>query len=315
MANKIAIGFFVWNGEKTIKDAVMSIINQTYKNIDIIILDNQSEDFTVNIVRKIKNKYPKKNIKIIIDKKKRNLPSACRFLVKKYLKNYEYSVVLNDDDIIHPEFIELAFKRITKYNLDLVYSSFNFIDMNNKIFKPNKISLNYKFAKYPIYTRFNSNLSNLIIFIFFKNIVPIILGLFRTKSLLQSINHFRYFDKSRSNYDTSFLVHFYILNKIDQIKKVLLSYRIKDRIKIYKMRKNPEVKIYSGFFSNFKIIFYQLILSRLISRTILLSNYISYWKKIVLLIFVILNYFWIINIYILKIIMSIIKMPLGILKH
>jgi glycosyltransferase involved in cell wall biosynthesis len=308
MINKIAVGFFVWNGEKTMKDAIMSIVNQTYKNIDIIVLDNQSEDSTISIVKEIKNKFQKKNISIVIDKKKRDLPSACRFLVKEYLRKYEYSMVLSDDDIIHPKFIETAFERIKKYNLDLVYSSFNFINMDNKISKPNNISFNFKFAKYPIYTRSNSRLSNLLMFIFFKNMMPILHGLFKTKSLLRSINYFKYFDQSRSNYETGFLVHFFILNTVDQIKKVMLQFRVKDRIKIYTMRKNAEVRTYSGFFSNFKMIFFQMTLSKLIARIILNSKKVSFWKKVTLLIFIMLNYFWRINIYTLKIIMSITKM-------
>ena len=71
MIDKIGIGIFVWNGEKTIKDAIYSVLNQSYQNIDIIVLDNQSTDKTTNIVRNIarKNKTSK-NIKLIIDKKK-----------------------------------------------------------------------------------------------------------------------------------------------------------------------------------------------------------------------------------------------------
>ena len=52
MSAEIGIGINVWNGEKTIKRPVNSILKQTYKNFTIYILDNKSTDNTVNIIKK-----------------------------------------------------------------------------------------------------------------------------------------------------------------------------------------------------------------------------------------------------------------------
>jgi len=41
----------VFNGERTIAGTINSILNQTYKNIEIIVVDNCSEDSTVKIVK------------------------------------------------------------------------------------------------------------------------------------------------------------------------------------------------------------------------------------------------------------------------
>ena len=43
----------VHNGEKYIKEAIDSIINQTYKNIELIIIDDCSTDQTADIFNKI----------------------------------------------------------------------------------------------------------------------------------------------------------------------------------------------------------------------------------------------------------------------
>ena len=308
MIDRVGIGIFVWNGEATIKNAILSILNQTYQNIDIIILDNQSTDGTAKIIRNIarKNKTSK-DIKLIIDKKKRKVDKAFQYLVKKYLKKYYYSMILNDDDIMHKKYVAELIINIKKKKADLVYSDFNFINMSNKIYKPQAISLNLKFSKYPIYTRFNSYFSNLILFIFFKNMVPLIFGLFKTQSLLNSLKYYKYFDKTYSNYDALFIIHFLTRNKICYINKKRFFYREKDRARIYTERKNKEIITYTGIFSNIKNIYHQIIFSKKIIQVIQKSNSIKKKFKLLLYLFIIFNYFW-------RLIMNILKFIFGILK-
>jgi glycosyltransferase involved in cell wall biosynthesis len=308
MIDKVGIGIFVWNGEKTIRNTIYSILNQSYRNIDIIVLDNQSTDKTANIVRDIQRKNKtSKSIKLIIDRKKRKIDKAFQYLVKKNLKKYFFSMILNDDDIIHKKYVAELLINIKKNNADLVYSDFNFITMSNKIYKPQPISLNFKFSKYPIYTKFNSHFFNLILFIFFKNMVPLLFGLFKTQSLLNSLKYFKYFDKTYSNYDALFTIHFLTRNKIDYINKKRFFYREKDRFRIYAERKNKEVITYTGIFSNIKNIYHQIIFSIKIFQIIKQSNLIKTSFKLLLYLFIILNYFW-------RLIINILKFFYGLLK-
>jgi glycosyltransferase involved in cell wall biosynthesis len=59
---EVGIGLYVWNGDKTIHQTLSSIINQTYKNIKIYILDNQSTDKTTEIVKKFQKKDKRVNL-------------------------------------------------------------------------------------------------------------------------------------------------------------------------------------------------------------------------------------------------------------
>ncbi len=49
---KISIITVTYNSEKTIKDTLASIANQTFKNIEHIIIDGKSTDNTINIIKK-----------------------------------------------------------------------------------------------------------------------------------------------------------------------------------------------------------------------------------------------------------------------
>ena len=140
MRSVIGIGINIWNVEKNIEKLLYSIINQTYKNFTIYILDNQSIDQSIEIINKIKKKN-KVKIKLIIDKKKRNIPSAQKILVNKFLSKHKYSMIANDDDLYHPEFIKTCLQVIKKKKINMAYSYCGSIYKNKII----------KFKNYPIY--------------------------------------------------------------------------------------------------------------------------------------------------------------------
>ena len=54
MREKISVIVPVYNGQDYIERCLQSIINQTYKNLEIIIVDDGSEDNSLNIINKIK---------------------------------------------------------------------------------------------------------------------------------------------------------------------------------------------------------------------------------------------------------------------
>jgi len=64
----VSICIPVFNGELYIERALTSCILQTYNNTEVIIVDNNSNDLTCNLVKRIKNKYSDKNINLFINK-------------------------------------------------------------------------------------------------------------------------------------------------------------------------------------------------------------------------------------------------------
>ena len=48
---KISIITVVWNNAKTIKDAINSVLSQSYKDVEYIVIDGASTDGTIEIVQ------------------------------------------------------------------------------------------------------------------------------------------------------------------------------------------------------------------------------------------------------------------------
>jgi glycosyltransferase involved in cell wall biosynthesis len=62
MCNKISVIMAVYNGEQYLNKAIDSILNQTYKNIEFIIINDGSTDKSLKIIRK----YAKKDKRIVV---------------------------------------------------------------------------------------------------------------------------------------------------------------------------------------------------------------------------------------------------------
>lgn len=92
---KVGIALVNYNGEQYIVDCIESLLAQTYKNIEIIFWDNNSEDNSVKIIQE---KFPE--IKIIKSKDNCGFAKANNIVVKKLLASgVEYILLLNVDTV------------------------------------------------------------------------------------------------------------------------------------------------------------------------------------------------------------------------
>ena len=81
-----------YNGSKSIKRAIHSFLNQTYKNTELIVIDDCSTDNTVDVVNSIKDS----RIKLIRHSKNKNCAAARNSGIK--VAKGEYIAFLDDDD-------------------------------------------------------------------------------------------------------------------------------------------------------------------------------------------------------------------------
>ena len=115
-----------YNGAKYIDAQLQSIIDQTYPEVEIIIVDDASQDDTVAVL----NSFAKKHNNISIHNFKENVG---------YIKNFERGILLakgdfialsDQDDWWEPTKIEELKKQLK--NNDLVYCDSTFVDKNLK---------------------------------------------------------------------------------------------------------------------------------------------------------------------------------------
>ncbi len=64
---KVSVMIPVYNGEKTLKQCIASVLNQSYKNYEVIVVDNNSTDETEEIIKKFHKLNPK--VKYIFEEK------------------------------------------------------------------------------------------------------------------------------------------------------------------------------------------------------------------------------------------------------
>lgn len=109
----------VYNGEKYIKRCVLSVLSQSYKNIEVIIVNDGSSDATLSIVNSISLLH--KNV-ILINNKKSGV-SVSRNLGILRAKG-EYITFIDSDDFVDSEYINYLYKLIKKSNSDVSLSRY-----------------------------------------------------------------------------------------------------------------------------------------------------------------------------------------------
>lgn len=126
--DKVSVIIPAYNVEKYICKGVESVINQTYKNIEIVIVDDGSTDNTYNVVKKIANS----DIRIkVFQKINGGVSSARNFGLK--VANGRYAIFLDSDDWLEKNAVEYLMKLVIQYGKNnLVCCDRYWISCNDK---------------------------------------------------------------------------------------------------------------------------------------------------------------------------------------
>ena len=125
----VSIVMPTYNGQKYIREALNSITEQTYKEFELIIVDDCSTDGTPKIVQEYAAKDSR--IKVIRNESNQKLPKSLNIGFTKCIG--DYFTWTSDDNLYHMD----ALKRMVEYlendkNTNFVYACEEFIDENGK---------------------------------------------------------------------------------------------------------------------------------------------------------------------------------------
>lgn len=104
--NKFSIITANWNGEDVLVDFFESLLKLKYKNFELILIDNGSNDKSLEIVKK----YSKK-IKVVLIKNKKNLGFAPANNQGYKKSKGKYLLLLNNDTKVQPNLLNVAMKK------------------------------------------------------------------------------------------------------------------------------------------------------------------------------------------------------------
>ena len=116
----ISIVIPVFNREDLIKDCIESCLKQTYTNLEIIVMDNCSNDSSFSIANNFANKYSN----IFVYRQHENVGPVLNWLDALKKAKGDYLKILFSDDILYPSFIEETYDKFQS-DTGFVISSFD----------------------------------------------------------------------------------------------------------------------------------------------------------------------------------------------
>ena len=114
---KISIIIPIYNGEQYLKTALLSIQNQNFTDIEILMIDDCSNDDSVNLIKELMNKDPR----IVLYQNEEN--KGILFTKSKGILNAKgkYLMILEEYDIyVQIDAFSILYEEVEKNNLDIL---------------------------------------------------------------------------------------------------------------------------------------------------------------------------------------------------
>lgn len=145
MNSLVSIIIPVYNSEKYLQQCYDSIKNQTYKNIEIIFIDDGSSDDSYRLLKK----FQRNDSRVIVKRQENSGVSKARNNGIITAKG-EVILFIDADDIVDKNYVELLSKPVSSEKYDIAICGYIDVFENNKMIKKidiDNISLTLEFAK------------------------------------------------------------------------------------------------------------------------------------------------------------------------
>ncbi len=119
---KVTIAMPVYNVENYVEKSLLSAINQTFENIEFLIIDDKGADNSMAVVRKIMETHPRgKDIRIIDHIVNKGTGATKNSAIKEATGDYLF--FMDSDDEITPNCIQLMYDKMQEHPVDFVVGS------------------------------------------------------------------------------------------------------------------------------------------------------------------------------------------------
>ena len=137
----------VYNGEEYLKRCIDSVLNQTYKNLEIIVINDGSKDNSKSILDEYEKKYP--DIIVHVDQENKGVAKTRNRAIN--MAKGEYITFCDNDDFFDEDYIETLYKNCENGKYDVVVSGYRRPNENGEIIKEAHLQ-DYEWSKYMIVT-------------------------------------------------------------------------------------------------------------------------------------------------------------------
>lgn len=219
---KVNIGIPVYNGEKSLRRALDSVLAQTFTDFNLIISDNASTDSTQDICLE----YAAKDKRIIYIRQEKNIGPARNFNFVLQEANSKYFLWIAADDYIHPDFIKKTMEFLDK-NKEFIgciskVQTFQNDDLNVQIDTIDSAFQNFRYKVISTLRPGNTDTisgtyDQKIRKLFKKNMYRVMYSLFRTEELRRCIE-----DNSFVGFDVPLVLNILKRGDIKMLDEVLM---------------------------------------------------------------------------------------------
>ncbi|BCZ48930.1 glycosyl transferase [Clostridium gelidum] len=119
----------VYNVERCIEKTINSIINQSCKNFELLLIDDGSNDKSIEIAE---NLLINSDVDFKVIRQENSGVSVARNKGISEAKG-EYVCFLDSDDYIHTDYIKLMYEKASNCNCDLVFCDYTQVDSQDKV--------------------------------------------------------------------------------------------------------------------------------------------------------------------------------------
>ncbi|MFN7044606.1 MAG: glycosyltransferase family 2 protein [Flavobacterium sp.] len=126
----------VYNGERFLSDAIKSVLNQTYRDFELIVINDCSTDSTLEIISEFA--LQDSRIKVITNPINKKLPASLN--IGHQSATGDYITWTSDDNLYKPNAFETYLHHLQNSMSHIVYTDFDLINDNGVVLKRRNLS-------------------------------------------------------------------------------------------------------------------------------------------------------------------------------